>query len=79
VKLRGKIEGVLAQLAPGDLDPERYLAACRRAADRAGVLLSDDMAAAVAAVRARGDSADHVVRAVTAPGWLALRTRLGVR
>jgi Tfp pilus assembly protein PilF len=79
VKLRGKIEAVLGQLAVGDLDPERYLAACQRAADRAGMLLSDDPAAAVASVRARGDSVEHVVRAITAPGWIALRARLGVR
>jgi hypothetical protein len=79
VKLRAKIETILAQLSPGDLDPDRYLAACQRAADRAGLLVSGDPATAVAAARARGETGSHIVRAVAAPGWMALRARLGVR
>ncbi len=77
VKLRQKLEGLLAELSPRDLDLDRFLAACERTADRFGLLASDDPLAAIARVRARGDDATHVIRAATAAGWTSLRARLG--
>jgi len=31
-----------------------------------------------ACAKARGDTCEHLIRAIGAPGWLALRQKLGV-
>src|SRR5205814_2834447 len=54
VRLRRAFEQMLAELTPRDLDLDSFLAAAERTADRAGLLASDDPAAAVAHIRARG-------------------------
>ncbi|HTJ47125.1 MAG TPA: tetratricopeptide repeat protein [Kofleriaceae bacterium] len=76
VKLRQRLEQLLAPLSPADLDVARYRAAVQRAADRAGVLVSADPAAAIAVAVGRTGDARHVVRAVLAPGHLQTRFRL---
>jgi tetratricopeptide (TPR) repeat protein len=78
VKLRTRLEAVLAPMSPNALDNARYLAACRRDADRAALLLGGDPAVIVADAKARGESLDYLVRAVGQPGWLATRQKLGV-
>ena len=78
VKLRARLEQMLAPMAGADLTPRRYRAACERAADRAGLLVSGDPAAAIAAARSRGSDGLHVVATATSPGYLAVRARLGL-
>jgi len=77
VRLRGQLQHLLASASPRDLDLDAFLAATERSADRAGLLASDEPAIAFAAVRARGADTFHLVRAALAPGWLALRNKLG--
>jgi hypothetical protein len=77
VRLRRQLEQLLANAAVRDLDLDTFLAACDRTADRAGLLASDAPGTAFAYVRARGADTTHLVRAALAPGWLALRAKLG--
>ena len=78
VKLRTRLEQLLAGLPAAALDNARYLASCQRSADRAALLAGGDPAAIVAAADARGDDARHLIRAISHPRWLALRTKLGL-
>jgi tetratricopeptide (TPR) repeat protein len=78
VKLRSRLEALLAGLQPAALDNARYLAACQRDADRAALLLGGDPAVIAAGAKARGESTQHLVRAVGQAGWLAARAKLGV-
>jgi tetratricopeptide (TPR) repeat protein len=81
VKLRTRLEQLLAGLAPADLDLDRYRAACERIADRVGLALCGDAGVAAALVAARGGGAAgaaHLARAVAHPDWPALRARLGI-
>ena len=74
VKLRLRFEQLFAESPHTVIDLGRHRAATQRAADRAGLLVSGDFAAALA--RPVG-GALAVVRAVTDPGYPALRARLG--
>lgn len=78
VRLRLRLEQLTAGLAPADLDLGRYLAGCARVADRAGLLVSGDPAAALAAVASRHGAPRSLVLAVTDPAYPTLRARLGV-
>ncbi|MDB4957800.1 MAG: Tetratricopeptide 2 repeat protein [Myxococcales bacterium] len=78
VKLRSRLEQLLQALPPSALDNARYLAGCHRTADRAALLVGGDPAAIVANARARGDTLEHLIRAVGDPRWLPLRQKLGV-
>jgi hypothetical protein len=78
LKLRARIEALLAPLSAAELDLDRVRAATERAADRAGLIASGDPAAALAVVGRRGVEVRHVVALATAPGYLALRARLGL-
>ena len=78
VKLRQRFEHLLATISPADLDLARYTAACHRVADRAGLLVSGDCAAALAFAASRGAGPETVVAAVTSPAYPTLRTTLGV-
>ncbi|HEX4449544.1 MAG TPA: tetratricopeptide repeat protein [Kofleriaceae bacterium] len=78
VKLRTRLEGVLAPLSPTALDNARYLAACYRDADRAALLVGGDPNVIVAGAKARGESLEYLIKAVGQPGWLATRQKLGV-
>ncbi len=78
VKLRTRLEQQLLAVPPMSLDTARYAAACERTADRAALLVGGDAVTIVAAAKARGDTAEHLIHAVALPGWLALRARLGV-
>jgi len=77
VRLRQRFTELLAKMSARDLDLDAFLAACERTADRAGLLVSDEPGIAFAHVRARGGATEHLVRAALAPGWMALRARLG--
>jgi hypothetical protein len=60
------------------LDVRHYLAACERTADRAALLLGGDAKTIVGLAIARGATSEHLISALGQPGWLALRTKLGV-
>jgi len=85
VKIRSRLEQVLASLsrfATVDqlvaLDVTRYVAACHRTADRAALLLDGDPATIARLCAARRESTTHLISAIAQPGWMALRTKLGV-
>jgi Tfp pilus assembly protein PilF len=78
VKLRLRFEQQFAGLAAGDLVLDRFLAACERVADRAGMLVSGDPSAALASAADRGLGPASVLRAGFDPAYAALRARLGV-
>jgi hypothetical protein len=78
VKLRQRFEQLFAAILPADLVLARYAGATRRVADRAGLLVSGDCAAALASSGARGDGVEPVVAAVTHPAYPSLRALLGV-
>ncbi|MGN6104090.1 MAG: tetratricopeptide repeat protein [Kofleriaceae bacterium] len=78
VKLRTRLEQLLAGVPPGALDVARYLAASQRTADRAALLLGGDPATIVRQCAARGEPLGHLIAAIAAPAWQALRARLGL-
>jgi hypothetical protein len=82
VRIRTRLEQLLAALPVDALDLDRYRAACERIADKVGLALCGDHGAAVALVTARAGAtpaaAAHLVRAVAHPDWPALRARLGL-
>jgi hypothetical protein len=78
VKLRTRLESMLAHLPPEALDNAGYLATCHRNADRAALLLGGDPGTIAAAAKARGDGTTHLIRAIGQAGWLPLRAKLGV-
>jgi tetratricopeptide (TPR) repeat protein len=78
VRLRGRFEQLLAGVSPAALDLARYRAACERSADRAALLVGGDPVTIAALAAARGDGHGHLIAALAQPGWLPLRTRLGL-
>jgi tetratricopeptide (TPR) repeat protein len=78
VKVRTRLEHLLAPLAPAALDVARYRAACDRTADRAALLLGGDPRTLTSLVAARGERLDHLITAIAQPAWLPLRARLGL-
>jgi tetratricopeptide (TPR) repeat protein len=76
VKVRQEIEAALAEAEPRDLDLDRYLGACRRAADRAGLVLCGDIATAL---RLAGGpaGAPHLVELAVGEDYSAAVARLG--
>ncbi len=78
VALRLRMTEKLAQLDLARLDPDAYVAACHRAADRAGLLVCDDVG--VALRLAGGPSvAPHLVRLASSQRYLAARKKLRAR
>jgi len=78
VKLRNRLEQVLATMSELVLDVGRHLAACERTADRAALLLGGDPRTVVSLATARGATPSHLISALAQPGWIPLRARLGV-
>ncbi|HEY5937828.1 MAG TPA: hypothetical protein VIU61_24435, partial [Kofleriaceae bacterium] len=78
VRIRTRLEQLLLPLAPFQLDPARYLAACHRTADRAALLLDGDPLTIARGCTARGEGTAHLVAAVAQPGWQPLRAKLGI-
>jgi tetratricopeptide (TPR) repeat protein len=75
VPLRRRITELLAHAT---IDPAAYLAACERAADRAGLLACGDAATAIA-LAGGPTAARHLVRLAAQPAFLAARRRLRAR
>ncbi|HUS29773.1 MAG TPA: hypothetical protein VMZ53_14815 [Kofleriaceae bacterium] len=78
VKLRTRLEGLLATMPAGALDNARYLMVCERNADRAALLVGGAPQTIVACAKTRGDGVEHLIRAIGHPSWLATRQKLGV-
>jgi tetratricopeptide (TPR) repeat protein len=78
VKLRTRLEQLLAGMPSSALDNAKYMMVCERNADRAALLLGGDPRAIVALSLARGDGYEHLIRAVAQPNWLPTRQKLGV-
>ncbi|MDB4960727.1 MAG: Tetratricopeptide 2 repeat protein [Myxococcales bacterium] len=78
VKIRTRLEQVLAQASSSVLDVRRHLAACERTADRAALLLGGDPKTIVDVAISRGATLTHLIASIGQPGWLPLRTKLGV-
>ncbi len=78
VKIRTRLEQVLAQVSQSALGIERYVGASNRTADRAALLLDGEPAAIVRQIVARGESPTHLIAALAQPGWLPLRAKLGL-
>jgi hypothetical protein len=78
VRLRTRLEQLLAGLPADALDNARYLQTCHRNADRAALLVGGDPTVIAATARARGDSFEHMIRAVGHPQWFAMRAKLGL-
>ncbi|MBP6628805.1 MAG: tetratricopeptide repeat protein [Kofleriaceae bacterium] len=76
VRLRTRLEQLLAELAPADLDLARYRRACERIADRVGLAVAGELSVVGPHLGERG--AAHLVRALSHEGWPALRARLGL-
>ena len=79
VVVRTQLEKLL-QGRRGALDHERYRRACRRAADRAGLLVCGDIDTAMrlAMGQTSGRPGRHLVEMALRRGYLAARARLGV-
>ncbi|HEU4726643.1 MAG TPA: hypothetical protein VFT22_02105, partial [Kofleriaceae bacterium] len=78
VKVRARLEQLLASVPPEALDIARYRAAGGRTADRAALLLGGDPGVIVGLAAARGEPPDHLIAAIAQPSWLAVRARLGL-
>ena len=78
VALRRRITERLKTLPPGALDARAYLAACKRAADRAGLLACGDVAIAIE-LAGGADTARHLVQLASSQRYLAARTKLRSR
>jgi hypothetical protein len=78
VALRQRLTERLASLAPDALDPRAYIAACERAADRAGMLACGDIAVAVE-LAGGARVASHLVRLAGSRRYLAVRRKLRAR
>ena len=78
VKIRSRLEQVLATTSLFVLDVRHHLLACERTADRAALLVGGDAKTIADSARARSPNLSHLISAIGQPGWLALRTKLGV-
>ena len=78
VRLRSRLESLLATVAPAAIDIGAYLAAIHRTADRAALLVGGDPGTLVRAAAARGVDAAHLIAATGQAGWLPLRAKLGL-
>ena len=78
VKLRGRIEKILAEATARDLDIDRYRAAMHKAADRTGLLMCGDIATGLALARHAESGGRHLIRTALRPGYLEARATLGV-
>ncbi len=78
VAVRQRMTERLATIAPDALDANGYIAACQRAADRAGLLVCGDVAVAIEL--AGGPAvAPHLVRLASTQRYLAARKKLRAR
>ncbi|HEU0033835.1 MAG TPA: tetratricopeptide repeat protein [Kofleriaceae bacterium] len=75
VSLRKRIADAIAAAGDAAFDPDRYRAACERAADRTGLLACGDIATAIR-LAGGAAAAPHLVALATKPSYLAARRKL---
>ncbi len=75
VALRQRLTERLAALGPSPLDPRAYVAACQRAADRAGLLACGDVTVAIQ-LAGGARRAPHLVQLAASRRYLAIRKKL---
>ena len=78
VKIRTRLDQVLATTSVFVLDVRHHLLACERTADRAALLVGGDAKTIVEGAKDRSPNLAHLISALGQPGWLALRGKLGV-
>ncbi|MDX2088094.1 MAG: hypothetical protein SFX73_09595 [Kofleriaceae bacterium] len=78
VKIRSRLEQVLATTSVFVLDVRHHINACERTGDLAALLVDGDTKTIAELATARGATLEHLIGAVAQPGWLALRARLGL-
>lgn len=78
VAVRQRLTEHVAALGKDELDPRAYVAACHRAADRAGLLACGDVAVAVE-LAGGPRAAQHLVRMAATKRYLAIRKKLRAR
>ncbi len=78
VAQRQRMTECLAAIAPDALDPHAYVAACHRAADRAGLLACGDVSVAVA-LAGGARAAPHLLRVAASRRYLVIRKKLRPR
>ncbi|MFN0246619.1 MAG: tetratricopeptide repeat protein [Kofleriaceae bacterium] len=80
VKIRTRLEQVLSTTSLFVLDVRHHLLACERTADRAALLVGGDAKTIADGARSRRseERLAHLIGTIAQPGWLALRTKLGV-
>ena len=76
IKTRRQIKELLADLSPRDLDPDRFISACHRAADRAGYLVCGNIAAALK--HTRETVTGHIIGMTLEPRYLTALAKLGL-
>jgi tetratricopeptide (TPR) repeat protein len=78
VAVRQRLNDAFAALAGQSLDARAYIAACQRAADRAGLLVCGDVTVAVELAGGPRQAA-HLVRLAASKRYLAVRKKLRAR
>ncbi|MGE0867210.1 MAG: tetratricopeptide repeat protein [Kofleriaceae bacterium] len=78
VKIRSRLEQLLATMPANAFQVGRYIAACQRTADRAALLLGGSPRTIATQAVGRGEAIAHLISAMAQPGWLATRTKLGL-
>jgi hypothetical protein len=77
VKLRRGLKAIIEAADPSALHPERYIASCERAADRAGLLVCGDIATAIRMVGGKAN-AHHLLDIALRDEYLDVRAKLGI-
>ena len=82
VKLRTRVVELLGDARKSDLNTDHYLAACHRAADRAGLIVSGDIATAMREANAVSSAGQrlsrHLLETTLRAEYLPVRTKLGI-
>jgi hypothetical protein len=71
------LKAIIEAADPSALHPERYIASCERAADRAGLLVCGDIATAIRMVGGKAN-AHHLLDIALRDEYLDVRAKLGI-
>jgi hypothetical protein len=77
VKLRRRLQEMIRATSSAELDAGRYIAACERAASRAGLLASGDLPSAIA-LAGGAERAGHLIDVALDETYLDARATLGI-
>jgi tetratricopeptide (TPR) repeat protein len=79
VKIRSRLDQILASLPPSALDVQSHLYACDRTADRAALLLGGDAATVARECAARNEGIEHLITLIGHPDYFTTRAKLGLK